>query len=366
MKVAHIIGNFDKDRGGAQKVVKSLCNLGVQNGFSHEVLHFFGNGSLKDELTSGVKCKSLSGSTAWDLRLFSRLAAALRSSEPDIVHVHSPIAGLYSRINATAMNIPIVSSVHSTSYPFLHRLAERGGIDRSRYVVAVSESAAQFAEFSLGVSKSKLCVIHNGVNLDEIKYSSNSVHRSDFGLNEADLVLCNIGRHTHAKGLDILIRTLPNILAVRADIKLLLVGSGDSTCDLVKLCEELGLSDKVIFAGARSDVYSILELADICVFPSRWEGFGLAAVEAVVKGKSVLVSDLPVFHEVLGDRVGYFQLSDQDVARSILSELNYIDGISSSEIVECKDRDEKFSDRYMVQAYEAVYCKAVALNRTRN
>lgn len=97
------------------------------------------------------------------------------------------------------------------------------------------------------------------------------------------------------------------------NLKLILVGSEDFFYRrLVNYVKKLRLTDEVIFWGKadRQELISLYKNAIVLVFPSLMEGFGLPAVEALACGCLVLASDIPVFHEILGDAVIYFNPYD--------------------------------------------------------
>src|SRR5690606_35699360 len=99
------------------------------------------------------------------------------------------------------------------------------------------------------------------------------------------------------KGQNTLIRALSQVPSV----SLLLIGSGELRDQLVELAVSQGVTDRVSFSGEFSgnDVSRYLHEAYTFVFPSRWEPFGLAVVEAASVGLPIIASDIPVLREVL-------------------------------------------------------------------
>lgn len=116
------------------------------------------------------------------------------------------------------------------------------------------------------------------------------------------------------KGVDVTIRALPAIAQVFSDVKYLVIGRGDDQPRLAQLAQDLGVSDRVIFAGfvANSDLVEHYQLADAYIMPSQ-EGFGIVYLEAMACGKPVLAGDADGSADPLQDgRLGW-QVPHRDV-----------------------------------------------------
>ena len=110
--------------------------------------------------------------------------------------------------------------------------------------------------------------------------------------------ILSIGRLTGAKNHEAALQALAGL--TDRDFRYVLLGDGEERERLIALAAELGLSDRVTFAGHRSDIRPYLLDADMFLLPSLWEGFGLAAVEAMNAGLPVIASDVPGLSEVVG------------------------------------------------------------------
>ena len=117
---------------------------------------------------------------------------------------------------------------------------------------------------------------------------------SKYGLGDAK-VLMTVARLWSGdiyKGVDVTIRALPKILAVYPEVKYLVIGRGDDQPRLAKLAEDLGVGDRVVFAGfvATEELVDHYRVADAYIMPSK-EGFGIVYLEAMACGKPVLSGD---------------------------------------------------------------------------
>ncbi len=108
---------------------------------------------------------------------------------------------------------------------------------------------------------------------------------------EAPVVLC-AGRLRPEKGQDVLLRAVPLLLERVPEVRVWLAGEGSHRGDYEKLARDLGVEDTVSFLGFRSDVPDLLAAADGVAVPSRSEGLGTAALEALAAGRPVVASDV--------------------------------------------------------------------------
>jgi glycosyltransferase involved in cell wall biosynthesis len=149
----------------------------------------------------------------------------------------------------------------------------------------------------LGFPIDKIRVCHNGV--DPNKYDPNRISpeektnlRRRYGISDSETLLFFIGRLVTVKGIDKLVKAMPTVLKDFPNTKLLILGIGDMENELRSLIEKLGLQDNVIL---RTDFVSEEErilhfaAADVVVFPSLYEPFGIVCTEAMSMAKPVVV-----------------------------------------------------------------------------
>lgn len=110
----------------------------------------------------------------------------------------------------------------------------------------------------------------------------------------------SVGRLVPVKGHDVLLRAFAPLARAHPDVGLALVGSGREEAALRELGQRLGIAEQVAFCGWRADVRSLLGAFEVCVFPSREEGFGLAIAEAMAAARPVIASATGGVPAVLG------------------------------------------------------------------
>jgi glycosyltransferase involved in cell wall biosynthesis len=207
--------------------------------------------------------------------------------------------------------------VHQTSLPSevprplraLDKLAGMLGL----YSANIINSAATWAAFASYPSRYRhaMVLIEHGLDAPASTTSREATRRR-FGLPQTQAVLLNVGRLAAQKNQDVLIRAL----ACLPQAHLVLAGAGPSAETFRSLAVTLGVEERLHMLGAlpSGDIADLYAAADLFVFPSIWETFGLAAVEAGMAGMPMVVANLPVLREVLraggGEPVAFVAPSD--------------------------------------------------------
>lgn len=133
----------------------------------------------------------------------------------------------------------------------------------------------------------------NAVNAEDFIYTKDVREIVRKRLNaEETLNIIHIGRFNPQKNHKFLIGIFSEIIKLKPTSKLFLVGSGDLQKEIILQVRNLNLQDKVEFLGVRSDISSILQAMDIFLFPSLYEGFGVANLEAQASGLKCVISDM--------------------------------------------------------------------------
>ena len=220
-----------------------------------------------------------------------KLPGALRRDKPDLVHTHLVHADVYGAITTTA---PIVSTKHNPD-PFRlgpWRHAERMLARRATRIIAISDAVRRFSIDGVGLPPEKFELVYYG--LDELPrpWAPNP----PLQLPERPLLLC-VGRLVVQKGIDTAIRSLSRI----PEAALLVLGDGPGRAALLRLADELGVGDRLLMPGRVGDIAAIYRRADVVVHPARWEGFGLAMLEAMLAGKPVVATEAGSAPELVVD-----------------------------------------------------------------
>jgi glycosyltransferase involved in cell wall biosynthesis len=248
----------------------------------------------------------------------------LRKFNYDVVHVHLFPAQLWAACGArlARSKAPMVTTEHNTQAR--RRTPAYRSIDRWMYrqyhcIASISyATTANLVEW-LPEVRSKVEECPNGIDFDAFASAATPGKEVLFSVSEATPVVLCVGRLETQKSHETLLRAMSLV----SDCVLVLVGDGPLSRPLHALADELGIASRVRFLGRRTDVPQLQKAADLYVQPSRWEGFGIAALEAMAAGIPILASNVPGLAYVVGDTGVLFPAGDVDeLARGIATLLS--------------------------------------------
>ncbi len=245
-----------------------------------------------------------------DPLLVVRLARRLKA---DVVHTHLVHADVYGGIAARLRGTHLVSTKHNDD-PFRtgpFRFVERGLARAADRIVTITDALRSFTVDRVGVPAAKVETIHYG--LDDLPEAWGENPPDD--VPRSVRVLLAVSRLTPQKGIDVAVRALP---ATPDDTVLVVLGDGPERARLEELARELGVERRVFLLGRVPDVAAWLERATLYVHPARWEGFGLAVLEAMLAGLPVVASNVSSLPELVVDReTGYLVRPDDAAALAL-------------------------------------------------
>ena len=280
--------------------------------------------------------------------LEKRLEQVARIVEPDIIHAHSPVLNALPALKVgRRLGIPVVYEIrafwedaavdHGTTNPgSLRYRATRGletrAIQRADHVFTICEGLRADI-VARGVPSSKVTVIPNAVNVESFQLGSppDPALLAKLGLT-GSTVIGFIGSFYAYEGLDLLVAALPQLLAARPDIKLLLVGGGSQEANLRQQAQALDVADKVVFAGRvpHQDVNKYYDLIQVLAYPRHPMRLTelvtpLKPLEAMAQGQLFVASDVGGHKELVQhNQTGVlFKAGSADaLAESLLGLLN--------------------------------------------
>ena len=292
----------------------------------------------------------------------------------DVIHAHDWLVAYAAKTLKNSYDIPLVSTIHATESgrnKGIHDDTQRYVNDtewmltyESSEVIVNSNYMKNELQRLFGLPYEKINVVPNGININVY----NGIERDyDFRRQYAadnEKIILFMGRLVYEKGIQHLIDAMPKILSNYNDAKLIVAGKGAMLDELKAKVDYLGLSQKVYFTGYLNSkqVPKMYKCADVSVFPSTYEPFGIVALEAMLAGVPTVVSDTGGLNEIVDHGVNGMKSytgNANSLADSILTLL--FDQQLCSEIT--KNAKQKVKNEYnwtkLAQDTHFVYQKAI-------
>lgn len=317
MKIAFTLGGLPF--GGVEALHLSLAKELRRQGHSPIIINISGTGEMESQfeeagfepLRVGVEKSALK--TANFLTTFN-LRRLIKKIKPDIIHSSHFSANYHVRMAALGLGIPVVVHWHNIkNEEALHRVLANKILSYATDLnIGVAEEVVEKCVTSYNIANRPCVVVYNGIDscaLDSAKQVSlNGLVHSN------GPILFSACRIVKQKRMDLAVFALKKIKEAFGTASLLVVGDGKERDMLLELAHDLNLHNDVFLPGFRTDVFGIMKALSkrktLYVAPSDYEGFGLAALEALHFGIPALVSPYVPLKEVAK---GALRVCDQDV-----------------------------------------------------
>lgn len=229
-----------------------------------------------------------------DVKAVQEVHQRFRELQPDIIALHSSKAGTIGRLAAKTLHIPTVFTAHGWAFTEgisrnkrrLYRLVEKGLATQTDAIIAVSHYDANLARRAHITAKKGLYVVHNGI----------------VGMEQQKIVptknIVMVSRFQAPKRQDLVLEAFA-LLRTDLNVTLTLVGDGPLKAAAEQQAIELGIAERVHFAGDQQDVSSYLMNASVFVLMSDFEGLPISIIEAMAVGLPIVASDVGGVHELV-------------------------------------------------------------------
>lgn len=294
IRVLHVVGQMN--RGGTETLLMALLRETNRADFQYDFVEQTEEPCDYDEeiLALGSRIFRCPTIHPTNLNAYRRWWKTFFQQHPEyrIVHGHSRgSAPIYLDEANRAGRITIVHC-HNNSFGFgvkgvIRRVWQRPLRDIADYNFACSYDSgiSQFGK------NGKFSLIRNGIDVPHFAWNPavREKVRCEMGISE-NLILGNVARFEAQKNHAFLIDIFYEVQKMRPDARLMLVGGGSLEPEIRQQAGRLGITDKVIFTGVRSDVNELLQAMDAFVLPSHYEGLGIVNIEAQAAGLPCFVS----------------------------------------------------------------------------
>lgn len=310
--------------GGISKVVYDLSHKMVKEGNEVTVVTYRDGDNVKYyENDKGVEVYRVDNYMIrpnnfidWIMQLnFNMITKANeiinKNGKFDVIHAHDWLVAYSAKSIKESYNIPLISTIHATESgrnSGIHDETQRYINDsewmltyESSEVIVNSNYMKNEVQRLFGLPYDKINVIPNGVNLQ--LFSNVNIDydfRRQYAMDNEKIILY-VGRLVYEKGIQNLIAAMPKVLDRYHDSKLIICGRGGMIDELREQVKYLGIENKVYFAGYcdSKKMQKMYKCADVAVFPSTYEPFGIVAIESMLSGTPTIVSDVGGLNEII-------------------------------------------------------------------
>jgi glycosyltransferase involved in cell wall biosynthesis len=199
-------------------------------------------------------------------------------------------------------------------------------------------------------------LVYNGLDYDNLELLSKAEAREDLGINNNDFIIGSIGRLAYQKNYEFLIKVFPEILKIKPEARLIIIGEGEKRQELEDMIKELSTKDetiaeKIILKGNTENAYRYLKAFDMFILPSRYEGLSITLLEALKAEIPILASRVGGNSETLAQAELFELNNEKDFIYMFKSLLDNKESVIEKNLENC----EKFALRNTVSGYLDLY-----------
>lgn len=297
------------------------------------------------------------------VKSYRECVSLIREYQYDFIHCHTAVASVIARMAAHRCKTKVIYTAHGFQF------FKGGPVKDWLLYYPVEKFLSRWTDCLIVINKEDYLMAKNrfyakrvvripGVGIDIKKYGkyhSATDLRNELNLGKEDIVLLSVGELSKNKNHEVVIKALSQ-LRLGKKVYYFIAGQGRLNDYLKKLSEDLGVSEYVRFLGYRQDVAGLYACADVFVFPSKREGLGLAAIEALASGLPVLALQERGSREYMNKKIGsYCENTPASFACEIerwIKKLELERDTISDEAKACSKRfDIAFADKIMRKVY---------------
>jgi len=256
----------------------------------------------------GVDTRIIPFRSYFDIMNILKLIRLIKTKKVKIIHTHTPGGGIVGRIAALlAGRLIIIHTVHGPALIDRYEMADLRFVQKLklRFLICIERILDKQSDILItvcnadvekltnrgNIPKKGFAVIPYGVDIAAVHPTLDSFQtRKSLNIRQSDRLICTVANLNEQKGLNYLIAASEDVARSYKNVKFLVIGDGPLKSKLEYMIDELNLTDKVFLLGHRSDVYNILNTAEIFVLSSLWEGLPISLIEAMALWKPVITT----------------------------------------------------------------------------
>lgn len=357
MRVLHI-SSPKTWRGGEQQLmylVDELSKMGVWQvvmcPFNSEVHKY----CLKHHINHVTYYKRFSANPM----VAFRVSHVCKREQIEMIHVHDSHAHNFAVLSSVLTNneLPIVVS-RRVDFPVQGTAvsAFKYNHPRIKRIICVSHAIRDIMDEFIE-EKSKLCVVHSGVNLEKFNRETGRKLRDEFEISDDHLLIGNVAALAPHKDYPTFVRTAKRLIDAGLKVKFLAIGEGPSRKEAENAITEHQMEDHVILTGFRNDIIEVLPELDMFLITSKTEGLGTSILDALVAGVPVVATNAGGIGEIIThEKNGLLcPVGDDEALAAAVQRMSADKALQERFIQEGKAVAETFSKTETARKTKAIY-----------
>lgn len=245
-----------------------------------------------------------------DIKVERTLRRIIKQLKPDIVYAHSSKAGAFARIADLGLNNKVIYNPHGWAFNMqqsakkkeMYKWVEKISAHFCDKIVCISDAEKESALREKICKPSKLQVIYNGIDLEEIEKTT-PMSRAQLGIPEDAFVVGMVGRLSKQKAPDTFIKSAKLIKEKIPNAFFLMVGDGELRDQVESLINQYDLGSSFLITGWVDNSTAYMKIMNVGMLLSRWEGFGLVLPEYMACGIPIVATNVDAIPNIVKDGV---------------------------------------------------------------
>lgn len=254
-----------------------------------------------------------------DIKVEKALRRIIKQLKPDIVYAHSSKAGALARIADLGLKNKVIYNPHGWAFNMqqsakkkeMYKWVEKISAHFCDKIVCISDAEKESALREKICKPSKLQVIYNGIDLEEIEKTT-PMSRAQLGIPEDAFVVGMVGRLSKQKAPDTFVKSAKLIKEKIPNTFFLMVGDGELRDQVESLINQYDLGSSFLITGWVDNPTAYMKIMDVGMLLSRWEGFGLVLPEYMACGVPIVATNVDAIPNIIKDSVNGMLVNEDD------------------------------------------------------
>lgn len=306
--------HISQSNGGVARYLQTLLKYMDRDKYENILIYptqYKGEKEEFDEIVDKVEFVNMYRKISFikDIKAIILINKLIKQYQPDLIYLHSSKAGGLGRIANLLINRPIIYNPHGWSfnmnvskkklkfYIFIEKMLAKV----TDKIIAISEKEKSVAIENKVADSDKIVTILNGIDVEEydLKYSKTKNIRGIINIPEEKIVIGMVARISKGKGADVFVEVAKKLLDDNDNFFFIIVGDGEERENIEELISRYNIQEYFYITGWVKNVFDYINIFDISMLLTRWEGFGYALAEYMIARKPVIATNVGAVPELV-------------------------------------------------------------------